>query len=119
MTAPLIHHFAINADDVDRARAFYEATFGWEFHAWGPPGFYRVSGDGPVIGALQARRALVDQPTQGFECTIAVDDVAATIAAAEAAGGTVVMAPTVIDGVGELCFLQDTEGHVVGAMKYV
>lgn len=119
MSNPLIRHFAINADDVDRARAFYESTFGWTFEAWGPPGFYKVSDDGPVIGALQQRRALVDTPAQGFECTVAVDDVAATIAAATAAGGRVVMEPTVIDGVGELCFLEDTEGHVVGAMKYV
>jgi uncharacterized protein len=31
--------FAIHVDDVDRARAFYEAVLGWEFEAWGPPGF--------------------------------------------------------------------------------
>lgn len=118
MTEPLIRHFAINADDVGRARSFYEQTFGWTFDAWGPPGFFKIRSDGPVIGALQERRALVDTPTQGFECTIAVDDVAATIDAAVAAGGRVVMEPTVIEGVGELCFLQDTEGHVIGAMRY-
>jgi len=29
-----------------------------------------------------------------------------------------IMEPTVIDGVGELVWFQDTEGHVVGAMTY-
>ena len=29
--------FAIHVDDVDRARAFYEAVFGWVFEPWGPP----------------------------------------------------------------------------------
>ncbi|MCA9821452.1 MAG: hypothetical protein KC470_02510, partial [Dehalococcoidia bacterium] len=52
-------HFAIEADDVDRARAFYEGVFGWRFEAWGPPGFYRVlsgTAEAPGIeGALYAR----------------------------------------------------------------
>ena len=30
-----VAHFAITATDVDRARAFYEAVFGWRFEAWG------------------------------------------------------------------------------------
>jgi uncharacterized protein len=36
--APL-RHFAINADDTTRARAFYTGVFGWSFNAWGPPAF--------------------------------------------------------------------------------
>ncbi len=35
-------HFAINADDVERAKRFYAAVFGWRFEAWGPPGFYMI-----------------------------------------------------------------------------
>lgn len=118
MSTPLIKHFAINADDPERARAFYESTFGWSFEAWGPPGFYRAVDDGPVIGVVQKRRPLVEQPTQGFECTIGVEDLSATVDAAVAAGGRIVMEPTVIEGVGELVFVEDTEGHVVGVMKY-
>src|ERR1700677_2630636 len=34
--------FAIHVDDTDRARAFYEAVFGWRFEAWGPPDFYLI-----------------------------------------------------------------------------
>ena len=36
-----LRHFAINADDVQRAKAFYEKVFGWAFNPWGPPNFYR------------------------------------------------------------------------------
>ena len=118
MTDPLIAHVAINADDPGRARRFYEHTFGWSLQPWGPPGSYRDDRT-PVVAAVQQRRALVDTPTQGFECTVAVDDVAAAARRAVAAGGRIVMEPTVIDGVGELVWLQDTEGHVVGAMRYV
>ncbi len=32
-----IRHFAIHADDVERARNFYAAVFDWRFEPWGPP----------------------------------------------------------------------------------
>ena len=35
-------HFAINTDDIDRSRSFYEKVFGWKVTAWGPPGFYQI-----------------------------------------------------------------------------
>ncbi len=117
MTDPLISHFAINADDPERARRFYESTFGWSFQPWGPPGFYRDDRSA-VVAAIQQRRTLVDTLAQGFECTVAVDDVRAAMERAKGAGGRVIMEPTVIDGVGELAWLQDSEGHVVGAMRY-
>ena len=37
-----VDFFAINADDVPRARKFYEKVFGWSFEPWGPPGFYLI-----------------------------------------------------------------------------
>ncbi len=119
-----VAHFAINADDVERARRFYEQVFGWSFEAWGPPDFYRISTGATdahpgVGGALQARRALVEgQRTVGFECTVAVDDVDAVRRAVLDGGGRVLMEPTTIVGVGELVFVEDTEGNVVGAMRY-
>ena len=112
-------HFAINADHIDRARAFYEKAFGWKFAAWGPPGFYQIEGAGPVRGALQQRRALVaGQRTNAFECTIGVASIDATEAAILAGGGKVVLARSVIPTVGTLMFFQDPEGNVSGVMQY-
>jgi predicted enzyme related to lactoylglutathione lyase len=37
-----IAHFSINADDVPRARHFYENVFGWKFKQAGPPDFYTI-----------------------------------------------------------------------------
>ncbi len=37
-----IAHFAIHADDCQRAKAFYEKVFGWTFEPWGPPNFWRI-----------------------------------------------------------------------------
>ena len=115
-----LRHFAINADDVGRAKAFYESIFDWRFDPWGPPDFYQVktAGDG-LVGALQGRRDLVPGVrTLGYEVTLGVEDLKATIAAIEAGGGRIVMQPYRIDGVGELIYFEDTEGNLVGAMQY-
>lgn len=114
-----LRHFAINADDVPRAKAFYEKVFDWTFTPWGPPGFYqtRDSGGGH-LGALQGRRDTGGARMPGLELTFGVDDIKATITAIEAHGGTVLMPPFRIEGVGELAFFRDTEGNVAGAMQY-
>lgn len=118
-----VQHFAINADDLDRARSFYAQVFGWRFEAWGPPEFFQiVSGpeDAPGIrGALQKRRELVPGKTvHGFECTVGVEDLDGVLKAVVDGGGKVLMDKTTIAGVGELAFFEDTEGNVVGAMRY-
>jgi len=114
-----LRHFAINADDVPRARSFYEGVFGWTLTPWGPPGFYqtRSSGDGH-LGALQQRREVGGQRMPGMEITFGVEDIGAVQAAIVAHGGKVLMPPFHIEGVGHLIFFQDTEGNVAGAMQY-
>ncbi len=116
-----IAHFAIHADDCQRAKRFYETTFGWTFEPWGPPNFWRIhTSPGALHGALQERRAPVQgQGMIGFECSISVADVHATARAIEKNGGTLTMEPFEIEGVGTLVMFQDTEGNVVGAMQYV
>jgi len=115
-----LRHLALNADDVQRAKRFYETVFGWTFEPWGPPDYYQVknAGDG-FVGALQHRRELkAGAPMLGFEATMAVPDIAATIATVEAAGGKLVSIPFYIEGVGKLAYFEDTEGNLVGAMQY-
>lgn len=113
-------HFAINADDVDQARAFYSKVFGWTFAAWGPPGFFLIEAkDSPVGGALHGRRELVKgQRMTGFECTFAVESIDATAEAVKTAGGKVVLERSVIPTVGTLMFFADLDGNVFGAMQY-
>lgn len=113
-------HFAINADDVPRARRFYEAAFGWTFEPWGPPGFYQIKNAGQgLLGALQGRRQIEPgTPMPGIEASFGVDDLQSTIAAIEAGGGRILMQPYRIEGVGELIFFTDTEGNIAGAMQY-
>jgi uncharacterized protein len=117
-----VRHFAINADDLQGARRFYEQVFAWRFQPWGPPGFFMIAtGDGEVpMGSLQQRREL--RPglrLNGFECTIAVEqDVAEIAAAVTANGGRILMEKATIPGVGDLIFFEDPDGNVAGAMRY-
>jgi predicted enzyme related to lactoylglutathione lyase len=119
---PTLKHFSINADDLARARRFYEKIFGWTFHAWGPPGFFMIGMGEPesgVRGSLQGRRELAPGlKLNGLECTFAVDDVEKVAAAVRSNGGRILMERTILAGIGELIFFQDPEGNVAGAMRY-
>ena len=123
-TTPNLAHFAVNADDVEAARRFYEAVFGWAFQPFGPPGFFQIQtgGDdsGPgVLGALQQRRELVPGVrTVGYECTFAVDDVDAVAKAVVDNGGCILMEKTTLTGVGDLIWFLDPDGNAAGAMRY-
>ena len=114
--------FAINADDVPRARKFYEAVFGWSFEPWGPPNFYLIETGKEQIpavgGALQERRQLVPgQKMVGFECTISVADIDQTIRAVEANGGRIAAPKFHIHTVGTVAYFFDTEGNVAGIIQ--
>ncbi len=116
-------HFAIEADDLPRARRFYEAVFGWQFTPWGPPDFFLIrtgtDKDPGVQGALQRRREPVTGTgSRTFECTISVDSVEDIMKKVLANGGKIQMQPYVIATVGTLIYFEDTEGNRVGAMKY-
>ena len=116
--ADTLRHFAINCDDVDRARSFYETVFGWKFQAWGPPGFFHTQ-DAGAMGAIQKRRELVPGVRMtGLECTFGVENIDATVAAIERMGGKIVMPKVVLPTVGTLVFFQDPEGNLLGAMEY-
>ena len=116
-----VDYFAINADDVPRARTFYATVFGWTFEPWGPPGFYLIetSTDGSAIrGALHERRELVrDQRMVGYECTISVPDIDQAIRAIEANGGTLAAPKFHIPTVGTVAYFVDTEGNVAGIIQ--
>ena len=120
MPNPVVH-FAIHADDPERAKTFYESVFGWSFEPWGPPEFWQIrTGPGGIFGALQKRREPVTgRGMLGFECSIAVEDVEAIARAIEEHGGTVTMRPFLIESVGTLVTFEDTEGNQVGAMQYL
>ncbi len=118
-----VGHFAIECDDVERAKAFYETAFGWVITPWGPPGYYHIETGPPerpgILGDLRSRREpLSGTGNRGYECTINVASLKDAMAAVEAAGGRIVARPYRIEGVGDLAYFEDSEGNRAGMMEY-
>ncbi|GAB3402553.1 VOC family protein [Flindersiella endophytica] len=118
-------HFEIHAADLDRAERFYTQVFGWSFQSWGGPQAYRLITTGPedqlgIDGGMIARDGespVPGQATNGFTCTIEVEDIGATEKAVADAGGTQVSDRSAVPGVGWLSYFTDTEGNRFGAMQ--
>ncbi|MBX3117792.1 MAG: VOC family protein [Fimbriimonadaceae bacterium] len=114
-----LSHFAINVEDCDRAIAFYKAVFGWQFSAWGPPGFF-LTNVGDLHAAIQKRQ---DEPFPthigNFECTIAVDDVDRVAALIEKSGGSITMPKVTIPSVCDIARVVDCEGNTFSIAKYL
>src|SRR5215813_5778995 len=82
-----LSHFAIHADDVERAKQFYGKIFEWDFTGYGPPDFWQImarGGEAVPMGAIQSRRYnVIEQKLFGFECSFAVSDVEQAVRAVE------------------------------------
>jgi len=118
-------HFAIHANKVKRAAAFYERVFNWKCKGYAAAGvtdeeFVQIFGEnGKVYGAIQARKFNpLKTDVLGFECSIEVADVNATAASVESAGGKILMKKTAIPGVGWLIKFLDSEGNLCCAVNY-
>jgi len=117
-------HFEIQTDDVERAKAFYGAVFGWEFQDWseytGTTYWGAITGrDGTpgINGALLQRPAPAPAPQQGanaFVCTMEVDDYDATEAKVLAHGGIVALPKAALPGMAWQGYYLDTEGNTFG-----
>jgi hypothetical protein len=117
-----LYHFAIQCDDVERARRFYESVFAWtmsSYHGVGRDEFQQIAtADGKRIGAAQSRKFNpADERILGFECSISVPDVEEVTRNVERAGGTMVMRKSAIPGVGWIVKFLDTEGNLCCAVS--
>src|ERR1700674_683055 len=118
-----VERFTINANNVTRARRFYADVFRWKFEPWGPPDVFMTTPgneEAPGIrGALRTRHEVTpDKPIYGFECSISVEAINATVSAIKAHGGKIVVPKTRIPGAGTLVMFEDTEGNIVTAVQY-
>ena len=117
-------HFEIQADDVERAKAFYGAAFGWEFQDWSGTtgtvywGILSGPADEPGInGGLLQRPAPAPGPAQGsnaFVCTIGVEDYDATERRILDAGGQVALPKMALTGMAWQGYYLDPEGNTFG-----
>ena len=57
------------------------------------------------------------QAVNAFVCTADVPDVEATLAALDAAGGTLALPRMAVPGVGWLAYVKDPDGNICGVMQ--
>ena len=87
-------HFEIQADNVERAKTFYEKALGWELEKSDMPGvemayWMVMTGKGPGINGGLYERKDAEQKLTSFDCTLLVDNIDTVIAAIKANGGTI------------------------------
>jgi predicted enzyme related to lactoylglutathione lyase len=125
MNMSRIIHFEIHADNPERAVAFYQTVFGWQFKKWAGPMEYWLIVTGPegvpgINGGLLRRHGPAPTeglPVIGYVCTIQVTNVDQSTAAVTAAGGSIALPKMTIPGVGWLVYCKDTEGNIFGMMQ--
>lgn len=109
--------FEIISDDQARAQAFYSTVFGWQYDT-GTGGFAYVHFPlqvQPLLGGIgQASAEPGFEPGHNFY--LRVDSLEATIAAAEAAGGSLYMPIAAVDGY-RFAMIQDLDGNPIGLIE--
>jgi len=118
-------HFEIQADDVERAKAFYSAALDWSFEDWsgsvgGTPYWGIMTGPAEepgINGGLQQRPAPVPSGghgTNAYVCTVGVEDYDETERRILAAGGQVALPKMALMGMAWQGYYLDTEGNTFG-----
>jgi predicted enzyme related to lactoylglutathione lyase len=116
---------SIPANDVTRAKAFYQSAFGWEFKPSPDPTYTEetfafFTTPTPILrGAIiKSSVPTANKPGVGIEFYVLVDNIEGAFEKAKTAGGSVVM-EKVADGNHTLRGkVADTEGNVVGVLAW-
>lgn len=122
MTGPV--HFEIQVDDIERAKVFYAAVFGWTFQDYGQmtgsPYWGIIAGaegDPGINGGLLQRSGPAPAAGSGanaYVCTMEVADYDATEGKILAAGGRVVVPKLALTGMAWQGYYLDTDGNTFG-----
>ena len=118
-------HFEIHVSDVERAKAFYEGLFGWQFEPMPggeEMGYHLIEGDQigmmhGVSGGLMLRMGDAPAPggpVRGGTMTFEVADCDERYAWALANGGAEALPPQDYPGIGRCAYVEDGEGNIVG-----
>jgi uncharacterized protein len=117
-------HFEIQADDVERAKAFYQKALGWKITQMmtaeqGGMDYWGVeTGEGVGInGGLYQRPQNNEEKFYLYDCTVQVEDIDKAVQLVKANGGIITKEKDEIPGVGWFAGAKDTEGNRFGLMQ--
>lgn len=121
-----IAYFDIPADNVDRAKHFYQTLLGWKIAPTKAPldpikvaaTQYQDILTGPAQeGTMNMGGLYKRQMTETIKNYIQVEDIDKVLAKVEKLGGKIVMPKEDIPGVGLVAIILDTEGNGIGLWK--
>ncbi len=123
-----VTHFEFPWDDKERAKSFYEKTFGWKPFEWEQFG-YTSWQTGPVDEKMQPTQpgfinggsAKRDQQMPHPMFYVEVENIDQTLQAVVANGGVVVRGKTALGenaSMGYLAWIKDSEGNILGLSQY-
>lgn len=117
-----IHWTELNTWDVDKAKAFYAATFGWSFEAMAmAQGTYWIirQGDRLIGGLMPMTSPAFDGIPDHWFTYFAVDDLESRLRQAVTAGGKILHQPFDVPGVGRIAVVKDAVGAGAGWIQPV
>lgn len=101
--------------DVKKAAAFYARLFGWEYEVSGPEfGHYHMASVGGAAAAGLGQMQEGSGMPSAWTVYLAADDAAAMADRAVALGGTLMMGPMEVPGMGHLAIVGDPAGAAFG-----
>jgi len=122
-------HFEIEAEDVNRAKKFYEQAFGWKMEQMGSEYSQYVvvtTGDpkepGGINGGIYSIADAKQKKKQvnAYRCVIAVDDIKKAIEDGKKAGGKITKeneTPDDVPNVGLFIACEDSEGNMFSLLQ--
>ncbi|MEN1677944.1 MAG: VOC family protein [Planctomycetota bacterium] len=120
--------FEIPASDINRAKAYYEATLGAEITLHEMPsldggvikmGWFPMNPDGAGATGSLVEHAEYTPSHHGTVVYFSREDIPAVCARGEAAGGKTLLPESSIGEHGFMAFLEDTEGNRIGLHRQV
>jgi uncharacterized protein len=115
MTRP-VTYVELNSPDLQRTVRFFADVFGWRAQPFAAPD-YLVAPHGTAAGVDTGLMPSRDGQPRAVP-VIRVDDLDAAVARATEHGGTVVVEPFTLSGVGRGCYITDPTGLLVGLHAY-
>lgn len=115
-----IVHFDISADNLNRAKAFYETLFGWKISSMpGFPDYYEIKTtalDGTIglAGGITKRE---DSQQTFITNFIGVSSIDETVIRLCERGGKIIRTKQTVPGYGYLAVCRDTEENTIGLFR--
>lgn len=116
-------HFELYAEDLQRAKKFYETVFGWQFSKWEGYDYWMIKtgsdSEKGIDGGMLPRKGTVGEndPVIGYVNTIDVPNLDEYSEKVKAAGGINVVPKRAIPKMAYLAYFKDTEGNIFGMFE--